>query len=436
MKIFETVADMKLAKLTAGQIVKTKGKVTTNDGLGAEYLISAPVTVDEVNDFALANGNVALAKSKDVIYVESYDELRNKNIAGQVVIFSDEGEGGVFLYDSTDVLSVDNGYDVIVDTSGKRWKRYIGKHNPLHNYADNSNFYIFDRGTPVSTTGSADKYVCARWRIKKTNAADVVDAAINDANGGGLKLTITAGASEFIYVRQLLPNLTRFSEKKLTVVVDVENDTSGLEYDWYILTRYNDSDVEREVVVDSDSQPIPVGRNKVALRITVPDIYAQVWTLGSKNSLETAFRIITAGGAVTAANVIVHSFHVLDGWVDESIAASMNLANSKDIYEEEATALYYYEDTGFISLNGLNNSGRQRVQIPMASRKRLGVSGTYTVYDAVGNAGKISTYDSAGARTDNVTPLALTPRKNSFEVIYTSAGSTGIGAQVIADCEF
>lgn len=327
-------------------------------------------------------------------------------------------------------------YSVSV-SGGQSWPELIAPaYQSLPTYTDNSRFYVFDRGSPVSTTGIADKYVCARWRIKKTNAADVVDASINNTNGGGLKLTITAGASEFIYLRQLIPNLTRFSEKKLTMIVDVENDTAGLEYDWYALTRYNSSDVEREVIVDSAQNSIPVGRTRLSIRVTVPDIYAQTWTIGSQNSIEAAFRIITSGGAVTAANVIFHSFDIVDGWVEDYVAESQSVAIAKDIHSEEYTALYYYEDTGFISVNGLNNSGRQRVQIPMASRKRLGVSGTYTVYDAVGNAGKISTYDSAGARTDNVTPVALTPRKNSFEVIYTSAGSTGIGAQVIADCEF
>jgi hypothetical protein len=39
MKVFNNVADLKLARLATGQIVKTKGYYTPNDGGGAEYII-------------------------------------------------------------------------------------------------------------------------------------------------------------------------------------------------------------------------------------------------------------------------------------------------------------------------------------------------------------------------------------------------------------
>lgn len=57
MKIFETEADLALASLNAGQIVKTKGSAAAFDGNENEWEIS---TSDGASSIALANGNFAL----------------------------------------------------------------------------------------------------------------------------------------------------------------------------------------------------------------------------------------------------------------------------------------------------------------------------------------------------------------------------------------
>lgn len=62
--IFETVAKMKLAKLTVGQIISTKGYSVAGDGGGASYLVAASQTVDGYDDHELANGTVALLQNK------------------------------------------------------------------------------------------------------------------------------------------------------------------------------------------------------------------------------------------------------------------------------------------------------------------------------------------------------------------------------------
>jgi hypothetical protein len=63
MKLFNTVADMKLATLQAGDFVRTRGYTTQYDGSDAEYFVLTPAeygsTPDEVADHTLANGNIA-----------------------------------------------------------------------------------------------------------------------------------------------------------------------------------------------------------------------------------------------------------------------------------------------------------------------------------------------------------------------------------------
>ena len=70
--IFETVAKMKLAKLTAGQIISTKGYYVAGDGGGASYLVAASQVVDGYGDHALAGGTVALLQSKGNIDIKQY----------------------------------------------------------------------------------------------------------------------------------------------------------------------------------------------------------------------------------------------------------------------------------------------------------------------------------------------------------------------------
>ena len=58
-KIFENTPQLKLANLTVGQLVATKGYTVAGDEGQQEYLIQDPQVVDEVNSFTLPNGNVA-----------------------------------------------------------------------------------------------------------------------------------------------------------------------------------------------------------------------------------------------------------------------------------------------------------------------------------------------------------------------------------------
>jgi len=75
-KIFETVADLTAATLTAGQIVTTKGYFAAGDGGQASYLIKTAVeyggSPDGYGDHTLANGNVAVLQSVDAVNVKQY----------------------------------------------------------------------------------------------------------------------------------------------------------------------------------------------------------------------------------------------------------------------------------------------------------------------------------------------------------------------------
>lgn len=63
MKIFDTVAQLKLARLTAGQLIETKGYTLAGDGRNGLYLVQTPEefvdSPDDELDIVLASGNIA-----------------------------------------------------------------------------------------------------------------------------------------------------------------------------------------------------------------------------------------------------------------------------------------------------------------------------------------------------------------------------------------
>ena len=85
--IFETVAKMKLAKLTAGQIISTKGYSVAGDGEAGTYLVKTLAdagTPNEQEDFALANTNVAVLQG---VSVESLNVGDRDVVAGANKLF-------------------------------------------------------------------------------------------------------------------------------------------------------------------------------------------------------------------------------------------------------------------------------------------------------------------------------------------------------------
>jgi len=72
MKTFESVAQLKLAKLKDGQQVTTKGYYTAGDGGGAKYLIKTPQAFDGYGDHELANSNCAELQQVNMANVLQY----------------------------------------------------------------------------------------------------------------------------------------------------------------------------------------------------------------------------------------------------------------------------------------------------------------------------------------------------------------------------
>jgi len=72
MKIFNSVAQMKLATIKAGQYVETFGYYTKGDAGAARYLVVAAQVADEKGDHTLANGTVAALQAGKSVNINQF----------------------------------------------------------------------------------------------------------------------------------------------------------------------------------------------------------------------------------------------------------------------------------------------------------------------------------------------------------------------------
>lgn len=295
----------------------------------------------------------------------------------------------------------------------------------LINMLTNASFYVWPMGNNNSfTVGSnEDKYVCGNWRIK-TQDASCVASKLNLINGG-INLNMTFGATQgIIYLRELVPVIIPMSKKTYTFFADIECDGT-INTDLYIQARKDTSDETRVLVVDSESLILNTGRHKVACTFTVPDVDNFITTLDIKNSLEVALRFSEINKTV---NVKVYECVITDG---EVIKSNSIVNPSRDFNDVEL-----FHEAGSCQIGGFSSTvGQKKVTIPFRTKKiRVPVSTQIT--DLAGNLDKISIYDTAGARTDNIAYTVVTTTQEYLVLIVNNSSAAGIAFYYTVSCYF
>lgn len=159
MKIFNNVADMKLARLATGQIVKTKGYYTPNDGGGAEYLIVATGTgIDDGGSYHDLALNQAQLVVKGDVNVKQFGAI------------SDASTDNLTYFQKV----INSTFSKIVFTKG------------IYHLSDTLNLssdktFIFEEGSSIVFTGDSTSYV-----VDTSSLSNVVIDGLNLTTQSGL----------------------------------------------------------------------------------------------------------------------------------------------------------------------------------------------------------------------------------------------------------
>lgn len=297
-----------------------------------------------------------------------------------------------------------------------------------HNYFYNPQFKIWPHGwTSVAIPAELDSFTAGGWiGANHSGGAASVDSLIHAQKGGWQSVLSYTTANQHHYFRQLVPNVIGFSRGIYTMIADVE--TNGtIACDFYLQGRVNVNDAERELLSVANNVTLTgAGRRLVAVAFQVPDLYDNPQTWDDRSMLEAAFRAIsTASGSRT---VKLWGLALVGGRVAKRPGASLPGVDQ--------VALESYYETGYFRSAGLDTgSGQKGAPVTFHTHKALPVAASdIVITDFAGNVGKVSTYNLAGTRTDNVAYTAIQgdatvgdSYRDGFVVLVNGTGASGFG---------
>jgi len=297
---------------------------------------------------------------------------------------------------------------------------------PKDNILFNPRFTNFPFPSLVSVAAGQDKYVCGNWRIKASNNSSTGAVDKIQSISGGLSFTATfgTGTDNYLYVRQLTPNILPLSGKTYTLTADVEVDVA-CQIDAYILARRDVSDLTRIPIIDTDFFNLSPGRQTVSVTFDVPTFDSTFASnIDVYNALSTALRFY---GTSTVVNIKVYEIVITPGTVVSSGVPVSGLQDQLD-------SLYYYE-TGRAQITGFSTvAGQKRYTRPLTTPK-INIPFTTTISDLAGTTGVVSTYDGAGIRTDGVTPTQIISDGKEIGVIVSNASTAaGVAFDFVVNC--
>ena len=221
--IFETVAKMKLAKLTAGQIISTKGYYVAGDGGGASYLIQPSSYVALAGDATLANGNVAELQIKGQALSSWFETLQDAvDRSDSVLLTKDYTNSAPLSINCTarDFTLDGGGYKLTSDTAGN----ISAFGDLLHEESvtgSTANTITVASGSTIITELTAQLSNHPIIKIVADDAIDAAEAADKRIGEFARVLSIAGGVitldSDLYFTYTTTPRLFMLNSGKLTV---------------------------------------------------------------------------------------------------------------------------------------------------------------------------------------------------------------------------
>jgi hypothetical protein len=335
---------------------------------------------------------------------------------------------------------------------------------PNRNLLYNGAMQVAQRGTSTASITTTGYYTADRWRIDLGSLGTWTNSVEADApTGSGLRrsfkvLCTTASASPaaggYFAVAQDLEgqDVQRIakgtaSALQLTASFWVKSNNTGT----YVVELY-DNDNTRHVAATYSISASATWEKKT---ITFPADTTGAFDNDNASSLRISFMlgqgsnftsgtlpatwatVVNANRAVGQTNLAAatNNYWQVTG-VQLEVGPTATEFEFKSYGRELAECwryFYKYRDLGEESVNGYSTSAVQKllsVEFPMPMR----AAPTVTTTDAAGNSGKISTLDTGGTETNNVTPpLVLASTKNAR--IYWATTPPGAACSIQANAE-
>jgi len=160
-------------------------------------------------------------------------------------------------------------------------------HAGTMNYIIDPTFQNIHNRTSCSDTNIM---ISPNWWVKTTDSTGgTISCTATKENG--LRIDAFYAGSGYIYVRQMIPDVMRFSNKNLILKIQVTRASwQELDYDIYIQASMDAAGNERVLVVDSHSIALDRYENIIEISMHVPDLSGYTALYG--NCLQVAIRFI------------------------------------------------------------------------------------------------------------------------------------------------
>lgn len=293
----------------------------------------------------------------------------------------------------------------------------------------NGSFRVWPQGPgPHVLAPGEQRYVAGLWRVVAGHdpaSGPAVTARQLNPVEGGIELVIDwTAADQVVYLRQLAYDLTRFAGEVFTPTHAVWSDTPK-RLDYYARARWNADDAQRLPVVDTPLLDLPAGSHVVHTTMTVPamtDPGAAGWALTDRNALEVSLRFWSTGAG---RQVIRMRDVAMPAGVSPSLPAMASI-------DDDIADVSVFEESGHYEVTGWSDvKGQKRCWIDYAGKAFDLGAGHILLRDQAGTAGRVTTYDRNGARTDGVIPYAISGspgmgRRMGFGVLLRDSYAAGV----------
>lgn len=408
----------------------------------------------------------ATVNTSATLVLAQYDSGTLYFISTSAAIFfnSDSGasplttKGDLYTYSTADDrLAVGNsGETLVADSSATTGLRWQGNYAAGKNAIINGDFRINQRAFTSNTSSGSFNYD----RFWQSNSGGTVTTTPNVFTPGSapvagyegtnfpqIAVTGQSAASHYAHYSQSIEDVRTLAGQTITISfwAKASSGTPKIGVEWQ---QFFGSGGSSAVSTPAGAVTISTSWTRYSITISSPSLSGK--TIGTSSGVNLNFWLSAGSDSATRASSIGIQTATFQLWGVQveagSVATAFQTATGTLAGELAACQRYYeksYADTtapGSVSdgyvFNGLGTHSGQKCMYGTKWIVKKRTNPTWTVYDRVGNSGKITTLDSGGTGTDNQTIALVSSDANGWNYLGGNNGTySGFKFNWVADAE-